>query len=245
MNISKKMADPPSLPRFESGVTVDGSDLNSLAEAIERCLNGSFDTPSPGYRLQRDLMMSEIAGKNAAIHAYDKIIWIIRSGFVTIVFGAWALLLSGAARGDGGLLRNRGLVGLMALLTLGAAVSAWFIDRNYVYRKFKVIAALDLLMDFVLKRARSVGMPGDTLVRSQDEKLVMWLLSVSGDQPLLSEGEVAPHASSYQEGAELAKQVKDSLDNTALPEALHVGQAIYFGAFVVFLVLWLLSLIVL
>ncbi len=238
------MAEAPLLPRFNNDEPVDGSDLNELAEAIEGYVGTGARKSSQGFDLQRDLIVNEIAGKNAAIHAYDRIIWVIRSGFVTIVFGAWALLLSGAARGNG-LLDNRELTGLFTLLTLGASVFAWFIDRNYVYRKYKVIAALDLLMDFTLARAQALDPSGESLVRSQDASLAMWLLSVSGDQPLLKEGDVSPHASAYREDAELAEQVRDSLENTALAGALDVCRAVYLGAFLVFLVLWLLSLIVL
>jgi len=32
-----------------------------------------------------DVIMQEIAGKNAAIHAYDGIIWKIRSGYLALV----------------------------------------------------------------------------------------------------------------------------------------------------------------
>jgi hypothetical protein len=38
------------------------------------------------------LALAEVEGKNKAIHAYDQMIWTVRSGFVTLFFGAWALL---------------------------------------------------------------------------------------------------------------------------------------------------------
>jgi hypothetical protein len=34
-------------------------------------------------------------GKNRAIHAYDGIVWNIRSGFLTLLFGGWSILLTG------------------------------------------------------------------------------------------------------------------------------------------------------
>lgn len=37
------------------------------------------------------LINNELTGKNAAIHAYDKMIWKVRAGFLTLVFGAWRL----------------------------------------------------------------------------------------------------------------------------------------------------------
>ena len=42
-------------------------------------------------------VLSEIAGKKAAIHAYDGIVWKIRSGFLTLTFGGWAIMLQSLA----------------------------------------------------------------------------------------------------------------------------------------------------
>ncbi len=38
------------------------------------------------------LLLGEVAGKNGAIHAYDKMVWTVRSGFLTLFFGGWGLL---------------------------------------------------------------------------------------------------------------------------------------------------------
>ena len=43
------------------------------------------------------LVNSEIAGKNNAIHAYDKMIWTVRTGFLTLVFVAWSFVIKAAA----------------------------------------------------------------------------------------------------------------------------------------------------
>ena len=40
------------------------------------------------------LIVGEMTGKNAAIHAYDRMIWTVRTGFLTLLFGAWGLLIS-------------------------------------------------------------------------------------------------------------------------------------------------------
>ena len=45
--------------------------------------------------LHKDIILGEIAGKNAAIHAYDKILWMIRTGYLTLFYGAWAIVLKG------------------------------------------------------------------------------------------------------------------------------------------------------
>ena len=122
---------------------------------------------------------------------------------------------------------------------------AWIVDRNYVHRKFRVIASLDLLMDFVLTRARMLDSPENSLIREQDAPLAMWLLSVSGDQRFPRDGMPSFQASAYRDDASIAEQARDSLENTTYSEALSVGLAIYLGVSVGFVVLWLVSLIVL
>ena len=37
--------------------------------------------------LHKEIILGEIAGKNSAIHAYDKILWMIRSGYLTLFYG--------------------------------------------------------------------------------------------------------------------------------------------------------------
>ena len=44
--------------------------------------------------LQKDIILGEIAGKNTAIHAYDKILWMIRTGYLTLFYGGWAIVLN-------------------------------------------------------------------------------------------------------------------------------------------------------
>jgi hypothetical protein len=36
----------------------------------------------------------EISVKIQAIHAYDKIVWTVRSGFLTLVFGGWGFIIN-------------------------------------------------------------------------------------------------------------------------------------------------------
>lgn len=42
------------------------------------------------------IIQSEISGKNAAINSYDKMMWTVRSGFLTLVFAAWGLIIKSA-----------------------------------------------------------------------------------------------------------------------------------------------------
>ena len=98
--------------------------------------------------LLEKILLNEIEGKNRAIHAYDGIVWKIRTGFLTLLFGAWAILLKGfvetsQARSSGHVDISLGLL----VFSLGFALGAWLIDRNYVQRQFRVILALDRLTD--------------------------------------------------------------------------------------------------
>ena len=52
-------------------------------------------TTSQNNELFEKVLLGEIEGKNRAIHSYDGIIWRVRVGFLTLVFGGWAILLKG------------------------------------------------------------------------------------------------------------------------------------------------------
>ena len=103
---------------------------------------------SPHRAFLEKVVLGEIEGKHKAIHGYDGIIWKIRAGYMTLLFGGWAIFLKGIV--DASTQPANGYVALaVALLTfsLGFSLGAWYIDRNYVRRKFRVILALGRLID--------------------------------------------------------------------------------------------------
>ena len=132
--------------------------------------------------LLEKLVMAEVSGKNNAIQAYDGMIWKVRTGFLTLLFAGWAVLLKGMADSSGGQKNYFNLTVAMLFFSLGLAVGGWFVDRAYVRRKFRVILALDRLMDAI---RRSIGaldsIPGE-------------LLSVAGDN-----GDMKYDSSGYRE----------------------------------------------
>lgn len=96
------------------------------------------------------LILGEIEGKNGAIHAYDGMVWRIRSGFLTLLFGGWAIVLKGIVESaDKQPGEYQPLAWGLFLFSLGFALGARYVDRNCVRRKFRVIAALGI------KRGRS------------------------------------------------------------------------------------------
>ena len=63
-------------------------------------------------------VLREIEGKNRAIHAYDDIVWKIRSGFVTLLFGGWAIVLKSMVESKSESLSAQRYAGLGAALLL-------------------------------------------------------------------------------------------------------------------------------
>lgn len=102
--------------------------------------------------LLEKLVLGEIEGKNRAIHAYDSIVWKVRAGFLTLLFGGWAILLQGMVGVSGPPAAGHiALAWGLLSFSFGFSLGAWFIDRNYVRRKFRVILALDRLVDEIRK----------------------------------------------------------------------------------------------
>ena len=49
--------------------------------------------------LRKDIVLGEIAGKNVAVHAYDKISWMIRTGYLTLFYSGRAVALNVVDKG--------------------------------------------------------------------------------------------------------------------------------------------------
>ena len=98
------------------------------------------------------VVLGEISGKNQAIHAYDKLIWTIRTGFLTLFFAGWGILLKSIIDNPSDLAANLHRV-LIAMLIVSIALSlgGLIIDQNYVRRKFRVIHSLDLLLAALMR----------------------------------------------------------------------------------------------
>ena len=122
--------------------------------------------------LLEQIVLGEIEGKNRAIHAYDGIVWKIRSGFLTLLFGGWSTLLTGIVQTkDRSPAEYQHLAWGLFLFSVGFAFGARYVDRSYIRRKFRVIHMLDRLTDEIA----SCG--GDY------RRLSPELLKVAGDNP--------------------------------------------------------------
>src|SRR4030042_360890 len=90
----------------------------------------------------RETIKFEMEGKNQAIHEYDKMLWNLRIGYLTVFFGVWALLIRTVI--EKGVVPQRSQIFfLMTILAFVIAAGAFFVDTNYVRRKYKVIKAMN------------------------------------------------------------------------------------------------------
>jgi len=94
-------------------------------------------------------IMFEMGGKNQAIHEYDKMIWNLRIGFLTIFFAVWGLLIKSIIDNKGLSCLNKTLL-LMSIIAFIVAIGALAFDINYTRRKYKVIKAINVLYRFII-----------------------------------------------------------------------------------------------
>ena len=126
----------------------------------------------PSLSFEREIILNEIAGKNAAIHAYDRIGWQIRTGFLTLLFLGWGIILKSQA-GEGAMNQAPGMQSLMFrmfVVSSGLTLGGWFIDLSYLRHKFRVVLALNELI-------AAIWTAGDSL-----KDVPVELLKVAGDR---------------------------------------------------------------
>lgn len=125
--------------------------------------------------LRKDIILGEIAGKNNAIHAYDKIIWTVRSGYLTLMFAGWAIVIKAAIDKGGDFGQIGHLLIAMFVVSTGFMVGAFIIDKNYVRRKFRVIASLNRLL------SQALDLEDVENIKAKDKKALHEIMQVAGD----------------------------------------------------------------
>ncbi|GAG39000.1 unnamed protein product, partial [marine sediment metagenome] len=85
-------------------------------------------------------------GKNKAIHAYDSILWKVRTGFLTLIFAGFGIILTGLLKEGADFSKAQQYIFVMLLVSSGLSISAIIIDINYLHRKFRVIKHLNDLL---------------------------------------------------------------------------------------------------
>ena len=141
-------------PRFQQASYVEGGNMPPA--------------PEDGATTLVELAKDQLEGKNKAIHAYDQMIWTVRSGFVTLFFVAWGFLFKEMLTISA--LRNfhLGVIAGLLPISFALAFAAWRVERNYVRRKFRVIASVNNLLE---------GLNGDSI----DAGRVRPELRIAGD----------------------------------------------------------------
>jgi hypothetical protein len=133
-------------------------------------------------KLIQRLVHDEIAGKKNAVHAYDRMIWVVRTGFLTLLFAGWGLLLSSLGKS----IENRTVADVleqawpfviaMFAVSMALAIAGFVVDQNYVRRKFRVIAALNDLMEILTSHEEK-----EVFAAQFVKEKLQPLLKVSGD----------------------------------------------------------------
>lgn len=125
--------------------------------------------------LLEKLVLGEVAGKHAAIHAYDRMMWTVRSGFLTLYGAAWGLLLQAMfdklAVAPHELTHRILLAMLLVSIVLG--IGGFLIDQNYARRKFRVIYSVDRLTRVIVEHRGDIA-PGIAAAAPE--------LQISGDK---------------------------------------------------------------
>lgn len=120
------------------------------------------------------VVMNEVSGKYAAIHAYDGMIWKVRVGFLTVVFAGWSLVVKTAIEKHADFAVIAPFIFILSGFSIALALGGYMIDRNYAKRKFRVIVALNELFQFITT-VNFGNMASETSSRLLD------LLKISGD----------------------------------------------------------------
>lgn len=123
-------------------------------------------------------IMFEIDGKNQAVHEYDKMLWNLRIGYLTLFFAACGLLIKSIIDNKC-IYQISDIVYLLAILAIGISAGAFTVDSSYTRRKYKVIRVMNLLYKVITEKVRD-GVPN-----ADDFKD---LLMISGTTRIQSEG---------------------------------------------------------
>lgn len=133
------------------------------------------------------MIMDEISGKIQAVHAYDKMVWTIRSGFLTLFFAGWGIIVKSIVDNSSDIQRILHPVLIaMILVSISFSIGGFVIDQSYVKRKFRVIHALDNIM--LLMMQKNIQILSDTsdicnYIQVSGDKDDRLYLEVSGYRP--------------------------------------------------------------
>jgi hypothetical protein len=162
--------------------------IHALTSLLQRQSSSTAPVSNDNYeKVLEKTILDEISGKNQAIHAYDKILWTVRAGFLTLFFGTWSIVVKSIIESFSETKVNiNPLLGVMLLLSVVFSLGGLAVDQNYVRRNFRVIYALDKLLSAVIRHRGRVAANSEELaafVQVSGDKDNQLYLKVSGYGP--------------------------------------------------------------
>lgn len=136
----------------------------------------------------KDIISKTIDGKNEALHAYDKMMWMVRSGYLTLVFAGWSFIIKAAIENKYQIefQKTGPYILILSAFTLALAFSGYLIDKEYAKRKFRLIISINQLM-------RQIVLWNYDESENINKNEMMELLQISGDADNLNYKSVQYH----------------------------------------------------
>jgi hypothetical protein len=187
--------------------------LDAALEKRDQNHMNAIDSAEESGPFREKLILGEISRKNMALHAYEDMIWKVRTGFLTVLFLGWGLLLKSIVDAPSHSAPPM-LVVVMLVFSLGVAWGAFIADRQYIRRKFRVILALNEII------AACHSSP-DKL-----DELPPPLLQIVGDNPDSRSQIVGDKPDSSNECSGLREATKDAKRIYVIPMAAVIVAAL-------------------
>jgi hypothetical protein len=109
------------------------------------------ETKNTDIEFLKNLIANEIGGKMNAIHAYDKMMWKVRSGFLTLIFAGWGIIIKSIIEAKTEMKTVLPYIFIFSTLSIALAIAGYKIDMNYAKRKFRIITSVNHLIPLIVK----------------------------------------------------------------------------------------------
>lgn len=120
---------------------------NQVALGKQRIYRQTILNMTSNTSFLENLINNGIEGKIKALHAYDRLMWTVRSGYLTLVFAGWGFLIKSAVDAKLSFPEFAPYAQLLSVFTIALSLAAFRIDISYVQKKFRVIQSLHRIMD--------------------------------------------------------------------------------------------------
>jgi hypothetical protein len=115
------------------------------------------DDATSGSISVTSLVSAGIEGKDAALAAYDEMLWKIRGGYAAVLYGAFTLVVALSDKAKVGLSGNKAAAVALILIT-GFTVCAAALDFHFLRSKLRVVDTKEELVDLALHLAAGAAL---------------------------------------------------------------------------------------